>query len=106
MQFKIKVIPKSSENKIIELDNKSDSLDAVRFKIKVTDVPEKGKANSKVIQLLADYFGVAKSSVQIIRGLTISEKTIKIESSYESVNQGGNMGPIPVARSKKTRLFS
>jgi uncharacterized protein (TIGR00251 family) len=78
MQFKVKVIPKSSENKIIELDNQSDSLDAIKFKIKITVPPEKGKANQKVIELLSKKFKVSKSAVQIIRGFTIPEKTIKI----------------------------
>jgi uncharacterized protein (TIGR00251 family) len=38
-----------------------------------------GKANAAVIKLLADYFGVAKSSITIKSGLTSKNKIIDIE---------------------------
>ncbi|MFC1622636.1 DUF167 domain-containing protein [Patescibacteria group bacterium] len=72
MLIKVKVIPKSSINKIIE-ESFGD------FKIKIITVPEKGKANDKVIKLLAKYFKVSKTKISIIRGLTTSKKIIKIE---------------------------
>jgi uncharacterized protein (TIGR00251 family) len=71
MLLKIKVIPKSSQDKIIRqaVDN---------FKIKITDAPEKGKANKKVIQLLAKEFGVSQSNVIITHGLTNRNKSVRI----------------------------
>jgi len=47
--------------------------------VRVTATPEKGKANEKVIKLLAKHFKVAKSQVKIIRGLTSRNKTVEIE---------------------------
>jgi len=70
MLIKVKVIPKSSQNIVVQEGN--------IFKVKITDAPEKGKANKKVIKLLANEFGVAKSQVEIVRGLTKREKVVKI----------------------------
>lgn len=38
------------------------------YKVRVRAAREKGKANEQVCDLLADYFGVSKSSVTIERG--------------------------------------
>jgi len=37
-----------------------------------------GKANRAVVELLADYFGVSKTNVQIISGMTSRHKRFKI----------------------------
>ena len=41
--------------------------------------PDKGKANKELIELVANFFGVSKSNVSIVSGLTSREKTVKIE---------------------------
>ena len=46
--------------------------------MKVTVVPEKGKANEKVVKLLADYFNTSKSNVIIISGQSSSVKVFEI----------------------------
>ena len=71
MLIKVKVIPKSSQNIIIP-ENEI-------FKIKMTTAPEKGKANSQLIKLLAQHFKVSKSKIEIISGLTSRHKLVKIE---------------------------
>jgi hypothetical protein len=48
------------------------------LKVKVTAPPEKGKANGRVIRLLARRLGVAQSRVEILAGHTASRKTIRI----------------------------
>ena len=78
MQIRIKVIPKSSENKIIKENPLRLSEASNIFKIKITDVPEKGKANEKIIKLLAKEFKISKSQVEIIKGLTSRNKIVKI----------------------------
>ncbi len=40
--------------------------------------PQKGKANEALIELLANYFSVSKSSVRIIRGQTGRKKLIEV----------------------------
>lgn len=47
-------------------------------KIRVTVVPEDGKANKAVIALLAKALGVSKSSLSIIRGETARDKLIQL----------------------------
>ena len=42
--------------------------------------PVQGKANKDAIELVADYLGVAKSAVSIIRGAKSKNKTFKINS--------------------------
>ena len=64
----LKVIPKSSRNEIVGI------LDDGTVKLKVTAAPEKGKANAAVCEFLADFFGVAKRNVEIIRGGTSTSK--------------------------------
>lgn len=70
MQIKVKIISRASQNKIISDKN--------NFKIYITQVPEKGKANQQIINLLAKHFKIAKSNIQILSGLTSSNKIIKI----------------------------
>lgn len=72
MIIHVKVIPKSSQNKIIGFEN--DVL-----KIKCTTAPEKGKANQAVINLLAKYYDVPKSSITILKGKSSSIKIIEIQ---------------------------
>ncbi len=42
--------------------------------------PQQGKANVALIELLANYFSVPKTSVKIIRGQTGRKKLIEIDS--------------------------
>lgn len=46
--------------------------------VKVSAPPEKGKANSAVIELLADWLSLPKSDLSIIRGFTARQKLIAI----------------------------
>lgn len=71
MIIQVKVITKSSQNKVIGFEG--DIL-----KIKCTAVPEKGKANALVIKLLSEYYQVPKSSIKILKGKTDSKKVIEI----------------------------
>ena len=70
MKTKIKVIAGSSCDRVIQEDG--------FLKVKTTTPPSKGKANKKVVELLADYFKVSKSDVDIIKGLTSSNKIVNI----------------------------
>ena len=50
------------------------------FKVRVSEPPEKGKANDRVLELVAEYFKVSKSKVFLVSGNTYREKTIMIDS--------------------------
>jgi len=82
MKIQVKVIPKSSCNKVEKIPARQCQAlaggDEVHYKVKVTAVPEKGKANLQVIKLLSEYFKISKSKIEIIRGQTIPDKFIEI----------------------------
>lgn len=56
------------------------SIEDGLLKIRVTVVPEDGKANKAVIALLAKALGVSKSSVTIVRGETARDKLVRIDA--------------------------
>lgn len=53
-------------------------LDEDTLKISVTAPPEKGKANKAVIEAIAEELGIAKSTIELIRGGTARIKQFKI----------------------------
>jgi hypothetical protein len=64
--------PKSKNQKIVKLDDRY-------FEAYFFAVPEKGKANAKLIQILSDYFEVSPSSIKILHGEKSTMKIIEIE---------------------------
>lgn len=68
------VQPGTSQNKIIGLYRD-------RLKIKVTAKAVDGAANEATIKLISKYFGISKSAVQIIKGLTTREKTLALNGN-------------------------
>lgn len=69
--LKVKVIPKSSKSTIVGWE--SDEL-----KIRLAAVPEKGEANSELIEFLADVLGIGKSNIQLLRGKSCRHKQLCI----------------------------
>ncbi len=72
MRIKVKVKPGSRKEEVKELG--PDHLE-----VRVKAPPEKGKANERVIELLAKHYGVRKSAVRIIKGEASREKLIEID---------------------------
>lgn len=72
LRINVKVKPSSRSNDVIKLTNNS-------FEVKVTIPPEKGKANKKVIELLAEYLKVPKTNISIVRGHSSRQKVFEIE---------------------------
>lgn len=72
--IKVRVTPKASANRVV----KGEGPEAPDYKVYVTTVPEDGKANKVVLKLLAKELGVAKSSLEIIRGELSRDKTIRV----------------------------
>ncbi len=70
MKINIRVTPNSSKNRIVDGDP---------IRVYVTTVPEDGRANRAVAELLAKHYGVPKSRIKIIRGDTGRDKLIEIE---------------------------
>jgi len=53
------------------------------YKVQVKSLPLKGQANKEVIKVIASYFGVPASNVEIVRGHKSSIKRIAVEMSGE-----------------------
>jgi uncharacterized protein len=54
------------------------------LKIRVTSPPVDGAANSEIVALLANHFGISKSRISIIAGETSRNKRIKFENLSSS----------------------
>ena len=71
----VKIIPKSSKNEIIGWEKESGFL-----KIKIKEIPEKGKANKELIAFLAKILQTAKSNITIAKGQTSKTKLVIIKN--------------------------
>ena len=71
----VKVIPNAKKNEI--------SKEGDHFKVRIKAPATKGKANKELIAILADYFGVKKSAVKIVRGEKSRVKIIEVDTEDE-----------------------
>ena len=71
MTLRVRVIPRARVNKVEELG--ADSL-----KAHLTAPAQDNKANKALIELLADYYGVKKKQVSIVRGEKSRDKIVEI----------------------------
>ena len=69
-QYSVTVKPGSSQEKIVE---NTDGALTVYLRAK----PHDGEANTALIKLLAKYFDVPKTSIQVIRGAKSRHKVIE-----------------------------
>jgi len=71
MRIYLKVQARSSQNKIEKISDQE-------YKIWTVAPPVNNQANKKIIQLLADFFNVSKSQVEIVGGKTVKNKIVDI----------------------------
>ncbi|MEH6608805.1 MAG: DUF167 domain-containing protein [Halioglobus sp.] len=70
-KLKVKVVPGSSQSEV------SGWLGDL-LKVRVAAQPEKGKANSAVVSLLAKSLGLSKKNVSVTSGKTSQQKVIEV----------------------------
>ncbi len=70
-RINIKVITRAKKEELRKLSEDS-------YRIKVSTPPEKGKANKRIIEILAKELGVKKRGIKIISGETTNRKIIEI----------------------------
>lgn len=77
MRIIVHLTPKASQNKVEGWteDVKGEKI----LRVKVTAVPESGKANDALIKLLSAFFKVPKSKISLIRGASSRIKYIEIQ---------------------------
>lgn len=72
MFIKIRVFPNSLKEEL-----KQKSTDS--FEIKIKEKPERGLANKRLIQILANYFQLPESKISLIKGFKQRNKIFKID---------------------------
>jgi len=69
--FNVRVTPHAKQNKVVASDGV--------LRVYTTVAPENGRANSAVIELLSEYFDIAKSRIVISKGITSRDKVVIIK---------------------------
>lgn len=69
-EIAVRVTPRASRNGLV--------VEGTAIKVLVTVVPEDGRANRAVVELLAEALGVAKSRLTLIRGATARDKVFRL----------------------------
>jgi uncharacterized protein (TIGR00251 family) len=67
----IRVTPRAKQNKVRPQADGS-------LKVYVTAPPEDGRANEAVVELIAQWLGVKRRDVEIVRGTTNRNKVVRI----------------------------
>ncbi len=67
----MRVTPRASRNQLTEEEG--------QLRAQVTAVPEDGRANKAVSELLAEALGVAKTRLTLVRGATSREKVFRLD---------------------------
>jgi uncharacterized protein (TIGR00251 family) len=73
--LQVRVTPKASANRVRIEERPEGPL----VRVDVTVAPEDGKANKRVIKLLAKELGLAKNALMIVRGQANREKLVSIQ---------------------------
>ncbi len=72
MLLKVKVKPNAKKEAVIPL---GDNL----YEVRVNAPPEKGKANERLLELLAEHLNVSKSKLKILKGHTARSKLVEVD---------------------------
>ena len=72
MILNIRVIPGSSKNLVRKENGK--------FKVYLTKPAKDGLANSQLVDLLSEYFGIKKYQIKIIQGQKTRDKLVEINA--------------------------
>lgn len=71
MKITVKVYPKSKIESIEKISERE-------FKVRFNVPPEHGRANKKLVEILAEYFEVSLSEICIISGTRSKKKIVEI----------------------------
>jgi len=71
MLIKIKAKPRAKEEYVKRLGEDF-------YEVAVKEVPEKGRANARIVELLSKYFGVKKDRIKLVAGETSKSKLFQV----------------------------
>lgn len=81
MTLHVRLTPKGGRDGLDGVENGADGK--VYLKVRVSAVPEDGKANAALIALIAKKAGLAKSAVSIVSGETSRMKVVELSGAGE-----------------------
>jgi uncharacterized protein (TIGR00251 family) len=73
--LRVRVTPKSSKDVVEGLE---ETAQGPALKVRVRAVPDKGAANAAVVETVADWLGVPKSTITLVGGSTARVKSLAI----------------------------
>ncbi len=71
MQLSVRVTPNAARAEVT-------GTGAGAYRVRVDARPERGRANERLIEILAEHFSVPRSSVRILRGARGRDKVVSI----------------------------
>ena len=83
VRLTVRLTPNGGRDAIDGLEAAADGEE--HLKVRVSAVPEKGKANQALIAFLSKKLGLAKSKLSLISGETQRKKILRIESAPEDL---------------------
>lgn len=83
MLVKAKVFPKSKVNSVEKV--KLEEKDQLSIVVRVSATPENGSANAAVMKLIAKFFQVNQSSVELIKGARCRNKVFHVRTIDETL---------------------
>lgn len=72
LSFKVRAAPRASRNQVCGVQGGA-------LKIRITAPPVEGAANQAICELVAKFFGLAKSRVSVAQGASSKDKTIAVD---------------------------
>ncbi|MGO9246173.1 MAG: DUF167 domain-containing protein [Verrucomicrobiia bacterium] len=75
--FAIRVTPRAKQNKVQPQADGS-------LKVYVTAPPEDGRANEAVVETIAQWLGVKRRDVEIVRGATSRRKVVRVTGTRKA----------------------
>ena len=60
-----------------------DGIEGDALKVRLTAPPVEGAANEQLIEVLSEAFGIKKSGIRVIKGLSSRDKMVEIEGAKE-----------------------
>jgi hypothetical protein len=70
----VRVTPRAKQNRVQPQEDGS-------LKVYVTAPPEDGRANEAVVEAIADWLGVKRRDVEIVRGATSRNKVVRVAAA-------------------------
>ena len=68
----VAVVPRASKNEVIPLEDGT-------YRVRITAAPVDGEANKKLIEIISEFFRVAKSCVVIVKGMRGKKKVVEVD---------------------------